>query len=344
MIITHTDFGRTRTGEPVIKYTLTNNAGNYISLLNYGATIQSIVIKDKDGRQTDVCLGYDTVAEYENSKEYFGACIGRVSNRIEDSRFVLNNRVYSLAANNGRNHLHGGPKGFDKCIFDVEAVPDGLCFKRLSPDMEEGYPGNLQISVTYSFDDDNRLTIRYHAVCDKDTPAAFTNHAYFNLNGAGSGDILDHRLTIHAGRFTENTDECLPNGRIRPVEHTPMDFKKPKAVGQDIFKDDIQLKNVGGYDHNFIPDGSGFRKAAALISDKTGIKMEVYSDMPGIQLYTGNFINEQAGKNGTHYGPFSGLALETQYYPNAMAHKHFPSIVLKAGDTYTSETCYQFRY
>lgn len=337
-------FGKTKTDEDVTLYTLTNAQGNSISFLDYGASIQSLIIHDKNGHAVDVVLGYDSIGDYEKGTDYFGAFIGRVANRLELSRFDLNGKTYTLAVNDrGKNHLHGGIKGFDKYVYDTEILENGIRFSRISPDMEEGYPGNLKVSVTYTFNDDNVLSIRYFAESDKSTPVNLTNHSYFNLNGQGNGLIENHSLTINASHFTENNDEGFPNGNIASVLNTAFDFRTAKTIGQDIGQDDIQLSDAGGYDHNYIPDGSGFRKIAEAKGDISGITMEVWSDMPGVQLYTGNFIKNQAGKNGASYGPRCGFALETQYYPNAMMKTHFPSIVLAAGDVYESETQYIFK-
>lgn len=328
-------------GQNVYEYTLTNKKGNFIKVINYGATITSITLNTENG-PVDVVLGYNTIKDYKNNGGYLGACIGRVGNRIGNARFTLNGTEYILAANDGVNHLHGGLRGFDKHIFNIEEIPGGIRASRISQDGEENYPGNLNVSVDYLWDDENRLTLSYHAVCDKDTIINLTNHSYFNLSGESDGSVLDHILTIHASAFTENDEGCLPTGTLLPVEHTPFDFRQPKAIGQDINQEDEQLKRGRGYDHNFCLDGSGMRQVARAKSPKTGIAMDVYTDLPGVQFYSGNSLEGQKGKSGTAYVPRSGFCLETQYYPNAMACKNFPSIILKAGETYDSATVYAF--
>ena len=344
MALTSKPFGKTKNNEHVTLYTLKNANGNYVNFIDYGATIQSIVIHDKNHTAVDVALGYDTIEAYENGGDYFGALIGRVANRLELSRFDLNGKTYNLAANDReKNHLHGGVKGFDKYMYDVRTDDNSICFSRLSPNMEEGYPGNLKVSVTYTFDDNDVLSIKYSAKSDAATPVNLTNHAYFNLNGHASGCMENHILSIAASLFTENCNEGFPNGNISDVAGTAFDFRTPKTIGCDINADDIQLKDAGGYDHNFIPDGKGFRKMAEASGDISGITMEVWSDMPGIQFYAGNFIKTQTGKDGAAYGPRCAFALETQYYPNAMFKTHFPSIVLQAGDIYESKTQYRFK-
>lgn len=344
MKITSKPFGKTNSQENVTLYTVTNIHGNYVNFLDYGAIIQSLIIHDKNGKAIDVVLGYDSADGYEKGTDYFGAFIGRVANRLELSRFALNGKTYTLAVNDrGKNHLHGGVKGFDKYLYHTEILENGLRFSRISPDMEEGYPGNLKVSVTYTFNDDNVLSIRYMAETDKSTPVNLTNHAYFNLNGHGNGLIENHRLKINASYFTENNSEGFPNGNISSVTDTAFDFRAPKTIGRDIRQKDIQLTDAGGYDHNYIPDGTGFRKIAEAEGDLSGITMDVWSDMPGVQFYAGNFIKNQTGKSGASYSPRCGFALETQYYPNAMMKSHFPSIVLSAGDMYESETQYHFK-
>ncbi len=328
-------------GQNIYEYTLTNKNGSFIKVITYGATITSITLNTENG-PVDVALGYNTIKDYQKNGGYLGACIGRVGNRIGNARFTLNGKEYVLAVNDGQNHLHGGLRGFDKQIFDIEEIPGGIRASRISPDGEENYPGTLKMSVDYLWDDDDRLTLSYHAVSDKDTIMNLTNHTYFNLSGESDGSVLDHTLTIHASAFTENDGGCLPTGTLLPVEHTPFDFRQPKTIGQDINQEDAQLKCGGGYDHNFCLDGSGMRQIARAASPKTGIVMDVYTDLPGVQFYSGNSLEGQIGKSGAAYVPRSGFCLETQYYPNAMDCKNFPSIILKAGETFASDTVYAF--
>ena len=339
--ITKTPFGTLPNGRDVFSYKLENAHGNYVSVINYGAAITEIVIHQNQ-TPTDVALGYKTLDEYRTNGCYLGACIGRVGNSIGQSRFTLNGHTYTLAANDGPNHLHGGYQGFDKQYFDITPVENGVRCSRLSSDGEENYPGNLEVSVDYTFDDTNTLTISYHAKSDADTPVNLTNHTYFNLSGEGDGSILDHVLTLNASAFTENDGGCLPTGKILSVENTAFDFREPKTIGRDIDQEDIQLKNAGGYDHNFIPDGSGFRRIAHVTSPKTGISMSVETDQPGVQFYSGNFLENQPGKSGARYIKRSGFCLETQHFPNALSCENFPSIILKAGNSYDTTTKYCF--
>lgn len=342
--ITKKIFGTSKEGQTIYEYKMTNSHGNYITIINYGATITSICL-NTDNSSVDVALGYKTLEEYENNDGYLGACIGRVANRIGSSRFTLNGTEYVLAANDGLNHLHGGNRGFDKHYFDISLDskdPSVLHASRLSEDGEENYPGTLRISIDYRWDDNNRLSITYHGKSDQDTLLNLTNHTYFNLSGENSGSVLEQELMINAWRFTENDDHCLPTGNILSVLHTPFDFRKPKKIGRDIFEDDSQLKRGQGYDHNFIPVGRGMRHIARAYSPATGIGMNVYSNMPGVQFYSGNALSGQIGKSGTAYTPRSGFCLETQFYPNACACKNFPSIILKKGRHYCKETVYEF--
>ena len=338
MSITKTSFGVTKAGEPVTAYQLTNAGGASLTLLDYGATIQSLRVPDAAGKQTDVVLGYDTVAEYEENDGYLGATIGRVGNRIGGGVFSLNGVTYTLAKNNGQNHLHGGWRGFDKYVWQVEEGNDCLVCTRLSPDGEEGYPGNLQLRVTFTLTEDNTLRIFYDADTDQDTIVSLTNHSYFNLNGGG--DVLDHQLQIFAQRFCETDAECLPTGELLRVEGTPLDFRTPKAIGADLGADDAQLKYVGGYDHNYVLSGG---PAAVLYSARSGIQMTVETDLPGMQLYTSNFLDARRGKGGSRMGPRSAVCLETQLFPNALNCYAFPSPILRAGKHLHTETSFHFQ-
>lgn len=270
MAVTQRSFGRTKWNEAVTAYTLTNAVGASVTVLDYGATIQSLRVPDRTGALVDVVLGYDTVTEYEKNGGYLGATIGRIGNRIGKGQFSLGGVDYQLACNDGANHLHGGERGFDKRMWQVTAETLSLRCTRLSPDGEEGYPGALSVSVTFTLTEENTLSIRYEATSDRDTIVNLTNHSYFNLNGGGS--VLTHRLQVFADRFCENDDGCLPTGRLLAVEGTPFDFRTPKAIGADIGQDDINLKNGGGYDHNFVLSGT---KAAVLSSGETDRKSVV---------------------------------------------------------------------
>lgn len=343
MSITQREFGKTKDGKTVTLYTITNASGNSVSIMDYGATIQSIRIKDAAGDFIDCCLGYNTVAEYEENTGYLGACIGRVGNRTGNSCFTLNGKTYPLAANDGPNHLHGGLKGFDKQIFKFRSdYDDTATFGYLSPDMDEGYPGEFAAVVSYIFDDNDNLVLNYYGWSNKDTVVNMTNHTYFNLSGEGSGSILDHTLELYASAITEVDKALIPTGRLMDVEGTPFDFRTAKPIGQDIHAENEQLHFGGGYDHNFCIDGKGMRPCGILMSPKTRIKMYISTDMPGVQIYTGNYLAEVPGKSGSIYRANSGIAIETQYYPDSLAHPEFPSPILKADQEYRSTTVYQF--
>lgn len=336
-------FGKTSNGAEVLLYTLKNSKGAYVELISYGCAIRSICVPDRDGKLVDVCLGYDSIEEYESQNGCLGAVIGRHANRIGNAEFTLNGKTYKLAANNGPNNLHGGPNGFNKRVFDSKIVGDSVVFKRVSDDMEEGFPGRLEVSVTYSFSDDNELKIHYLGKSDADTVVNMTNHSYFNLDGHDAGLIYDTLLKINADRFTENDSNCLPTGKILEVFGTPFDFTTEKPIGQDIEKDDQNLKNGSGYDHNFIINGEGLKTAAVAYSEKTGIEMTTLTTKPGVQLYTANFLTNRPAKGKKkNYAERFGFCLETQFFPNAMAIKHFPSPILRAGDVYDQTTVFKF--
>ncbi len=332
------DFGKLSDGREVMAARLTNRTGSSLTVLDYGAAIQSLRVPDRDGKMRDVVLGYDTAEEYERNKDFVGATIGRVGNRIGGAVFSLNGKQYRLAKNDGENHLHGGTEGFDRKIWIMAAEEDSVLFRRISPDGEENYPGNLTVQVRFNLTDDNRLEIVYDADTDEDTLVNLTNHAYYNLNGGGS--ILSHRLTIPAERFTENGPGCLPTGRLLPVEGTPFDFRCEKEIGSEIDSAFEQLKLAGGYDHNYVLSG---KKAAVLYSPESGIEMTAETDLPGMQLYTSNFLGKRQVKGGLTAGPREAVCLETQLFPNAMNCYAFPSPVLRAGSHLHTETTYSFR-
>lgn len=332
-------FGTTKDGEAVTLYKL-ETPELIVSVLDYGATVQSVLVKDRNGAWIDVALGHDTIEGYQTHDGYLGACVGRVANRLGGAEFTLNGKMYPLAKNDGKNHLHGGLRGFDKYVWQAVMLKDGVRFSRISPDGEEGYPGNLSVSVTYRVDG-GALSIVYDAVSDQDTLCNLTNHSYWNLNGGGTA--VHHILQVNAAKFLENSAECMPTGRILPVEGTPFDFRAPKEVGRDLEQDDVQLQNCGGYDHNFcLPDDGALYDAAVLSSPESGITMKVSTTMPGVQLYTANFLGPWEGKGGRVYHKRDAVCLETQFYPNAMACDHFKKPVLKAGETYHQVTVYAF--
>ncbi|MBQ3387196.1 MAG: galactose mutarotase, partial [Eggerthellaceae bacterium] len=286
-------FGTLSTGEAVTAARLTNAHGMSVTVLDYGATIQSLVVPDRAGNPVDVVRGYDKAAKYEANVGYLGATVGRVANRIGGAAFTLHGITYRLARNDGDNHLHGGLRGFDKRLWDMQAEHDRIVCSRLSPDGEEGYPGNLAVTVTFQLSGDGALSITYEADTDADTPVNLTNHSYFNLDG--SADVLAHRLQVFAERFCENDAGCLPTGRLLNVADTPFDFRAEKAIGADIGADHEQLRLAGGYDHNFCLTG---RRAAILRSEVSGICLTVDTDRPGMQVYSANFLTQRAGKGG----------------------------------------------
>lgn len=329
-------FGLTQDGQMVTCYTLISEAGCTAEVLDYGATIRAITVPNHAGQAVDVALGYDTVAEYQENGGSMGATVGRFANRIAKGRFNLNGVEYRLAVNNGPNHLHGGLLGFERQVWKAEESAEGLRFTLVSPDGQDGYPGTMTVSVTFSWAG-SALTLRYRAVTDQDTILNLTNHTYFNLDGQGK--ILDHTLTVAAEVFHEGDPNCLPTGRLRPVEGTVMDFRSPRRIGDGVDSDQLCVKLSGGYDSNFVLCGS---PAAVLRSEKSGITMTVTTDQPGVQVYSSNFLTDRKGKNGAAYGLRSGLCLETQHYPDAIHHPEWPSCVLKAGDVFESYTTFAF--
>ncbi len=327
-MITKELFGTCAAGT-VDAYTLKNSHGTYATILTLGGTIQKFV---KDG--IDICLGYDTLEEYLAGKTYFGALIGRVANRIGNARFTLNGKEYQLAANNGKNNLHGGKAGFDKKIWQAEAKEHALVLSCFSPDGEEGFPGNLQVTVTYTLGEDDSLRIDYQATPDQDTLVNMTNHAYFNLNGGGS--VLEHTLWLDSEGYTVPDSGNVPTGEIAALANTPMDFRASKALGADIL--DMPSKC---YDHNFCLRGSGLRKTAELKGAK--LTMEMETTEPGVQIYCGNVRNPMKAKYGQEYLGYCSVCLEAQGYPDAINHPNFPSVVVKAGETYRQTTIYRLK-
>jgi aldose 1-epimerase len=312
--------------------------------MNYGSIITEISVLDKFGQFRDIALGFSNLEQYKASHPYFGATIGRVANRIAGSKFELNGKVYQLASNHGPNHLHGGLKGYDKVVWTPEVQDDSLVLRYLSPDGEEGYPGNLNITVEYSFTDENELVIEYKGRSDKDTPVNLTNHSYFNLDGEGSDSILDHNLTINADHFLPTLADNVPNGEILPVSNTVFDFRTIHSIGDRIFQKDEQLQYGCGYDHNYVLNHTEnlMGWVSTVQSTSSGIVMEVYSTEPGVQFYSGNLLDGSLiGKSGA-YRYRSGFCLETQKFPNGIHNPGFPDTVLKKETNYTSRTVYKF--
>ncbi len=341
------NFGTTPDGKPVTLYTLRNKQGMEVSITNFGAAVVALKTPDRQGKFADVVLGYDDLAGYENDKSFFGATIGRYGNRIAHGKFTLNGKAFTLAKNDGENHLHGGVKGFNKVVWEAKDVSaaDGpaLQLDYTSKDGEEGYPGNLAVQVTYTLTNNNELRIDYRATTDKPTVVNLTNHSYFNL--AGQGDILQHQLRLNAGKFTPVDATLIPTGELRSVTGTPFDFSTPTAIGARIGNDDEQLKFGKGYDHNFVLDGSlgTLRPAAQVYEPTTGRVMDVLTTEPGIQFYSGNFLDGKAhGKSGTMYQHRSAFCLETQHFPDSPNKSSFPTTVLNPGTQYQTTTIYRF--
>jgi aldose 1-epimerase len=347
--ITKADFGKTATGTPVEIYTLTNTKGAEATIITYGGTVVSLKVPDKAGKLGDVVLGYDSIGDYEKHTSYFGSLIGRFGNRIARGKFKLDGKEYMLAVNNGVNHLHGGLKGFDKVVWTAKPSSDAaganLELTYLSKDGEEGYPGNLNVTVVYSLTEKDELKIVYSATTDKATVVNLTHHSYFNLGGAGNGDILGHQVRLVATGFTPTDSGSIPTGEIRPVKGTPFDFLKPTAIGARNRQTDEQLRFGSGYDHNWVLIKTGMQVglAATVYEPTTGRYMEVFTTEPGIQFYTGNFLDGSIkGKNGQDYPKNSGFCLEAQHYPDSPNKPKFPSTVLKPGEKYAQTTIYKF--
>jgi aldose 1-epimerase len=350
MKVTKSGFGKTKDGKEATLFTVENSKGMKVTLCDYGATVVGIFVPDKDGIVEDVTLGYDNVKGYDENGTYYGAFIGRNGNRIANAAFTINGKTYNLEKNDGPNNLHGGFKGYNNFFYESEIFEDTdeitVEFSRLSPDMEQGFPGNLDVSVSYSLTEQNELVIEYHAVSDKDTVVNLTNHTFFNLDGQNSGSILDTFLRIDADNFTPTDDKLIPTGEIREVSGTPMDFRRSTRIGDRIETDYLPLKQAGGYDHNYCLNNSGndCELVCEAVSKKSGRKLEVFTDLPGMQLYVGNFIDGKvAGKGGYVYKKREGFCLETQLYPDACNEKpYFKTSVLKAGEEYETATIYKF--
>jgi len=342
-------FGQTDDMRGVDLYTLTNANGTEVRITNYGATLVALTVADRNENPGDVILGYDSLEEYINGSNYFGCIAGRYANRIAGGRFRLNDTDYVLAQNDGGNHLHGGIHGFDKAIWQAREMDNddgpGLELTYLSQDGEEGYPGNLSVTVIYTLTDKNELRIDYSAGTDKPTVVNLTNHTYFNLAGAGSGDILDHELTINADRFTPVDTSLIPTGELRSVRGTPLDFTRPMVIGARIDQDHEQLLVAKGYDHNWVlnKDVDGPCLAARALERDSGRTLEVYTTQPGIQFYSGNFMEDRiAAKAGQIYLHRGGFCLETQHFPDSPNRPDFPSTVLDPGSRYEHTTIYKF--
>lgn len=332
-------------------YTLKNKAGVTVKVTNYGAIITSIQVPDRNGKMADIALGYDRLKDYMNAvdKPYFGAVVGRYGNRIANGEFELNGKTYSLATNNGANHLHGGVIGFDKVVWDADYDRKGnrLTLSYLAKDGEEGYPGNLDLQVSYHLTEKNELEVDYRATADQATPVNVTQHTYFNLKGEGEGDILGHELMLNASRYTPVDEGLIPTGELASVEGTPFDFTEPKAIGRDIDQQHQQLVYGGGFDHNWVLDKEGkdgeMTLAARVVEPESGRVLEVRTTEPGVQFYCGNFLDGRlTGKAGKPYVHRGGFCLETQHYPDSPNQPNFPSTILEPGEKLHSRTVFTF--
>lgn len=339
-----TDLGR------IMLYTIKNRNGDSVTITNLGATITHFKINKNNKELIDIVLGYDPVEKYfENTNTYFGATVGRNANRLKDARFSLNNIDYQIPKNEGENNLHSGPEGYQIRLWQTssyDSASNSLTFNLNSPDGDQGFPGNLAISVTYELSDETELIITYKGISDKDTIFNLTNHSYFNLNGHDSGSIEEHQLQLFAQNFTPIVDSnSIPNGEICPVINTPFDFLSPKTIGQDINDTEKQLEFAKGYDHNWIITNPTIKKPFAVVKgDKTSLVLEVFTNLPGVQFYTGNYIHNEAGKNNSIYQKRGGFCLETQFYPNAINCENFISPIIKANQEFVSKTIFKVSY
>ncbi len=347
--VTETPFGTTPDGAAVRLFTLTNAAGMEVRATTYGVILVSIRVPDRQGRFDDIVIGHENLEGYLTKSRYFGAVVGRYGNRIAGGKVTIDGHAYQLTLNNGPNHLHGGTKGFDKVVWDANVVNDArgpsVVFTHTSPDGHEGYPGTLAARVAYTLTDANELIVEYSATTDKPTIVNITQHSYFNLAGDGSGDITNHRITLHADRYTPVDGNQIPTGELASVAGTPFDLRSETRIGDRIDADDAQLKGSSGFDHNFVlvRKGRGLEPAARLVDPGTGRTMEVSTTEPGIQFYTGNKLDgSMVGKGGHVYKARTGLCLETQHFPDSPNKPSFPSTVLRPGEQYRSTTVFKF--
>ncbi|MEE1015954.1 MAG: aldose epimerase family protein [Lachnospiraceae bacterium] len=344
MAVVKKEFGKNSKGELAHLYEITNAAGMKAIVTDFGATLHSLYVPDKDGQLRDVVWGYDTVKEYEiDNGPFFGATVGRIANRVGGAMVTINGVDYQMPVNERTNCLHSGPECYHVRMWDTEILENAVKFSILSPDGDQGLPGNFNVSVIYTLTEDNGLKITYDGISDKDTYVSMTNHSYFNLNGEKSDSILEHELWIDADAFTRVSNEMISTGEILDVTGTAMDFRIPKAIGRDINNEEEPLMIGGGYDHNWVINEHAAEKAIVKItSAESGIAMEVFTDYPGIQIYTGNFLCDKPGKRGRIYPNRSGVAFETQQFPDAMHHENFPSALVKEGEKFHTETEYKF--
>ena len=352
--ITQAPFGTLPDGGQVTQYTLTNHNGMTIKVLDFGGIITEIHVPDRDGKLADVALGFDTLEPYLGESPYFGALIGRYGNRIAHGRFTLDGRDYVLATNDGDNHLHGGKRGFDKVLWQASVEDDALVLRHHSPDGEEGYPGNLDATVTYRLTDDDAIAMRFRAVTDQATPLNLTQHSYFNLAGAGHGDILGHELVIDADRFVPIDATSIPLGPLAPVAGTPFDFRQPRTIGERIGQPDTQLRHGGGYDHCFVLNrevgeaagaDAGARslvRAVRVREPRSGRVLELLTQEPGVQFYSGNFLDGSLQGKGHTYAYRGGFAIEPEHFPDSPNQPSYPTTILRPGEVYETESRFRF--
>lgn len=351
--ITKRPFGALADGRLVDLYALHNKTGLEARIMTYGAIIVSLETRDRDGKLADIVLGFDSVSDYVKASPYFGAIVGRYANRIAKGRFTLDGQTYHLPINNPPNSLHGGTRGFDKTVWDAKPFENqdgvGLVLSLVSPDSDQGYPGTVHAQVTYTLTDDDELRVEYHATTDKPTPINLSQHSYFNLTGDARRDVLGHVLTLAADSYTPVDSTLIPMGQLAPVTGTPFDFRAPTAIGARINADDVQIRYGHGYDHNFVlnraaPADSGLTHAAHVLEPISGRMMGVYTSEPGVQFYSGNFLDGTIhGKRGRVYGFRFGFCLETQHFPDSPNHAQFPSTILRPGEEFSSKTVFVFR-
>jgi len=348
--ITKSFYGKTKDNKKIDLYSFKNENGMQVDIINYGGIITSLKVPDKNGETEDIVLGYNKLEDYINENPYFGSIIGRYGNRIAKGKFNLNGNQYTLATNNDENHLHGGNIGFDKVIWDAETKinsnSSSLILKYLSRDMEEGYPGNLYTTVTYKITNDNSVEIKYEAQTDKTTVINLTQHSYFNLSGDFNQSILNHKVKINANQFLPVNKSLIPTGNKLNVSMTPFDFRNYKEIKKDINADDLQLNYGNGYDHCWVLNDykNGYRLVASAFHEESGRLMEVYSDQPGLQFYTGNFLDGSLPQKEEGFYNFrSGFCMETQHFPNSPNQPDFPSVTLNPNEKYNSKTTYKFK-
>jgi len=347
--IQQSSFGHTTDGLDVTRYVLESAGGMRLEILDYGAIVRCLYVPDRHGRLLDVVLGYDDIASYEADRSYIGAAIGRYANRISCGTFTLDGKTYHLATNDGMHQLHGGARGFDKVVWNSRPFEDtnavGVVLEHTSPNGDEGYPGQLSVQIKYGVSSSNVFSVEYRATTDCPTPVNLTQHSYFNLAGEGSGDVLGHELTIHADSFTEIDSGLIPTGKLASVEGTPLDFRRAELIGARIGASDEQVRIAGGYDHNFVlsHESRALSSAAQVFEPESGVVMEVLTTEPGMQFYSGNFLDAaRPGKHGHQYNFRAGFCLETQHFPDSPNHPEFPSTILRPGDELRSRTEYRF--